>query len=734
MKFLGASLLALFLLQLAVWCGVCIHLLMLFSSRFRTSGAVLQCHNCQTTCDDQALFCPECGLALNDEAELTDPANSPSLVWHTAAPISEADLMQNSQQRLKIQRKLGEGAMGIVYEAFDTTLNRKVAVKLLPLNQNKDTKAVKRFQREAQMAGALQHPNIIAVYDIGFFDEVPYFTMALMEGGSLEDRIDQRIDWIEACRIVRDLADAVDYANRKGVIHRDIKPANIMFDAQGTPTLVDFGIARVVDQAKLTATQAMLGTPYYISPEQATGGALGPPSDLYSLGSLFFQMLTGRPVFVADNSLGVIFKHIKEAPPRPSSFQPDLPKALDKIVLKLLEKNPKKRYPNGAKLVADLEMRFPEIFGNRSLTAEDHTKTWAGLALEDEPPPADASLYQEAAHSVDTTLSDATVDAPTPRPQPRRQSKATSKRLAWLSVAGFFVLLFLGAGFVLVKPWLHSSSEQPPLVPITQDPPPETIVSPEDLAKAKWRREVLDAFEFVPWVEVRPGSFMMGSRINLRKDEMDVHRVYLSGFGIMQTEVTQELWQAVMRTNPACRRGASLPVEQVSWDEIQTFIAKVNQVLPYEVGLPTEAQWEYAARADRKGMFSGSIFGRSPKKVAWYQENSEGRTHAVAGREPNDWGIHDMLGNVWEWCADYYDEAYYEFSPDQDPKGPAQGFERVLRGGSWNEPVGQTRVANRHHLPPQAKDCAVGFRLVRVGADAEPAINDPALSNPAIDE
>ncbi len=733
MKLLGASSVALFLEQLGIWCGVCIAFCCRIFS-FRTSGAVLQCKNCQTTCDDHALFCQECGLALNDEADLTDPANSPSLVWQTAAPISETELMQNSQQRLKIQRKLGEGAMGIVYEAFDSTLNRKVAVKLLPLNQNKDAKAVKRFQREAQMAGALQHPNIIAVYDIGFFEEVPYFTMALMEGGSLEDRIDERIDWIEACRIVRDLADAVDYANRKGVIHRDIKPANVMFDAQGTPTLVDFGIARVVDQAKLTATQAMLGTPYYISPEQATGGALGPPSDLYSLGSLFFQMLTGRPVFVADNSLGVIFKHIKEAPPRPSSFQPDLPKALDKIVLKLLEKNPKKRYADGAKLVADLEARFPEIFGNRSLTAEDHTKTWAGLALEEKP--ADASLYQEAGHSVDTGLVDETVDAPTPRPAPARRREGVRKRLTLIMLAGFFGVLSLGVGFVLVKPWLFSHSDSPPVGSIKQDPPEETetIVSQKDLAKAKWRREVLDAFEFVPWVEVNPGSFMMGSRINLRKDEMDVHRVYLSGFGIMQTEVTQELWQAVMRTNPSCRRGASLPVEQVSWDDIQAFITKVNEVLPYEVGLPTEAQWEYAARADRKGMFSGSIFGRSPKKVAWYQENSEGRTHAVAGREPNDWGIHDMLGNVWEWCADYYDAAYYEFSPDQDPTGPAQGFERVLRGGSWSEPVGQTRVANRHHLPPHAKDCSVGFRLVRTGAETEPAINDPALKSPAIDE
>ncbi|CAM2007560.1 Non-specific serine/threonine protein kinase [Acanthopleuribacter pedis] len=634
--------------------------------------------------------------------------------------------MQNSQQRLKIQRKLGEGAMGLVYEAFDTTLNRKVAVKILPLNQNKDGKAVKRFQREAQMAGALQHPNIIAVFDIGFFEEVPYFTMALMEGGSLEERLEQGLDWVESCRIIRDLADAVDYANRKGVIHRDIKPANVMFDGQGTATLVDFGIARVVDQAKLTATQAMLGTPYYVSPEQATGGTIGPPSDLYSLGSLFFQMLTGRPVFQADNSLQVIFKHIKETPPRPRSFRPELPAALDDIVLKLLQKDPKKRYQSGGRLVRDLEAQFPEIFGHRDLTAEEHTKTWSGVDLEGSDLETDPSVYQEAMRSIDEAAIPETADTgETPAP---RRAEATTKRRVLAPLLLVALLALLGIGWVFLKPWLGDAPTVEPGTGSDGEETTETIVSQAELEQARWRKQVESALEELAWVEVQPGQFLMGSRAKLEKDERTVHRVHLNGFGIMQTEVTQALWQLVMREDPSCRRGTALPVEQVSWNEVQVFISKVNQVLPYEVALPTEAQWEFAARAGYKGNMITGMFGRSPKKEAWYADNSDGRTHAVAGREPNAWGIHDMLGNVWEWCSDYYGEDYYEFSPERNPTGPAQGFERVVRGGSFQEPQGRTRFANRHHLPPDTKDCAVGFRLVRVGAEQQPAINTPALN------
>lgn len=217
----------------------------------------------------------------------------------------------------------------------------------------------------------------------------------------------------------------------------------------------------------------------------------------------------------------------------------------------------------------------------------------------------------------------------------------------------------------------------------------------------------------IEFVAVEPGEFLMGCRspdADCGDDERPAHPVRLSrGFEIGKYEVTQAQWTAVMGTNPSHFRGPALPVESVSWNEARRFIAKLNRAGdPYLYRLPTEAEWEYAARA---GDSSPPL--RALDDIAWHGANSAERTHEVGTKRPNAWGLHDMLGNVWEWCSDWYGADYYRMSPDSDPRGPSRGAFRVMRGGSWYRYMWFIRTSARFRDSPDAAYRHVGFRCVR---------------------
>jgi len=211
-------------------------------------------------------------------------------------------------------------------------------------------------------------------------------------------------------------------------------------------------------------------------------------------------------------------------------------------------------------------------------------------------------------------------------------------------------------------------------------------------------------------VTVTGGTFQMGSASG-NSYEQPVHDVKLNDFAIGQTEVTQELWEAVMGTNPSNFRGSKLPVEKVSWNDCQTFITKLNQLTGKTFRLPTEAEWEFAARGGNQSngyTYSGS---NTIDDVAWYSDNSESKTHVVATKAPNELGLYDMTGNVWEWCQDWYGSDYYSSSVINNPTGPTSGSYRVLRGGSWDYIDTRCRVANRGYGAPTSSVYRIGLRL-----------------------
>ncbi|MDY7080152.1 MAG: protein kinase [Chloroflexota bacterium] len=258
--------------------------------------------------------------------------------------------------KYRLIAKVGQGGMAQVYKAYQSDLNRYVAIKVLHPHLTEDEGFAARFRREARAIAALDHPYILHVYDFDTDGELAFLVMEYLEGTSLKSLLrdldcrDERMDLEKVGRIVGALADALDHAHRQGTVHRDIKPSNVFITASGRPVLTDFGVARMLDATVITESGGTLGTPAYMSPEQGRGEPGDARSDIYALGVLLYQLCTGRLPFDADTPYAVILKHITVPLPAPRSVQPDLPEAVERVILKSLAKNPDDRYQTAGEL------------------------------------------------------------------------------------------------------------------------------------------------------------------------------------------------------------------------------------------------------------------------------------------------------------------------------------------------------------------------------------------------
>ncbi|NUS96038.1 MAG: serine/threonine protein kinase, partial [Gemmatimonadaceae bacterium] len=249
-----------------------------------------------------------------------------------------------------LQGEIGRGGMSVVYRARDMRLNRTVAIKVLPPELAYDPAIRTRFTREAQTSAQLSHANIVPIYDVGERDGLAYFVMGMVTGGNLAEHLarEPRQPIEEVRRLLCEIADALAYAHVRGVIHRDIKPDNILLDAdRGRAMVTDFGIARAMEAGtRLTLTGIAVGTPTYMSPEQALGEReVDGRSDIYSLGVVAYEMLTGRVPFTAGNSMALLLKHVGERPPSIAELRPDAPKALREVIERAMMKTPEDRWP-----------------------------------------------------------------------------------------------------------------------------------------------------------------------------------------------------------------------------------------------------------------------------------------------------------------------------------------------------------------------------------------------------
>jgi eukaryotic-like serine/threonine-protein kinase len=278
--------------------------------------------------------------------------------------VAEVEVGSVVDGRYRVLAKLGGGGMADVWLAEDTHLQRRIALKVLHRRLAQDREFVMRFQREAESAAGLQHPNVVSVFDRGEWEGTYYIAMQYVEGPTLKQLIDSGITVEQAVAVIRQVLQAAGYAHRQGIVHRDLKPQNVIVDPEGKAVVTDFGIARA-GVSEITQTGSVMGTPHYLSPEQAQGFDVTAVSDLYSIGVMLYEALTGRVPFEGESAVAVAMKQVSQMPQRPSSIQPRVSPALDAVVMRALEKDPGQRFQSADAFIAALDqaMREPGAAG-----------------------------------------------------------------------------------------------------------------------------------------------------------------------------------------------------------------------------------------------------------------------------------------------------------------------------------------------------------------------------------
>ena len=398
----------------------------------------MDCTHCHTPLPDEARFCFKCGSDLSGGGVKTI--------------VRPRDVTAELQDRLTrvlsgrytVQRLLGAGGMGAVFLADDLTLERPVAIKVLPPDMSRDESVVARFHREAKTAAKLDHPNIIPIHRVESESGLHYFVMKYVTGRSLESILDagQPLPIPFAIRTLTEAAAALGHAHARGVVHRDVKPANIMLGADDQVVLTDFGISKVGDlTAQLTQTGMIIGTPHYMAPEQATGRTVDGRADQYSLAVLGHQLFTGKLLFSGDSAHTVIYRHVSEQPPRVASLRPDVPAAVDAALDRALRKEPDERFA----------------------TMEEFARALRGESVGAAP-----------ARPATRALNAATVRMTQPLPRARR-----SRRPAVIAA----VAVILAAGALGASKVLRRSSTAPTATPtdVAALPPPSAPPNPATL-------------------------------------------------------------------------------------------------------------------------------------------------------------------------------------------------------------------------------------------------------------
>ena len=343
-----------------------------------------------------------------------------------------SELIGKTLGQYQIVEQIGVGGMATIFKAYQPSIDRYVAVKILPSQLAEDENFVKRFAHEAKAIAALEHPHILPVHDFGTEGKLNYMVMRYVEGGTLSNLMGKSIPHERIVQIVGNVARALDYAHEQGVIHRDIKPSNILIDKHGEVLLTDFGIAKMVEgssSTQLTAAGSILGTPAYMSPEQAQGQKIDGRSDIYSLGVVLYELLTGRPPYEAETPFAIVLKHINDPLPPPRSVKPDIPEPFERVVLKAMSKDPTQRFETASDMEQALQKALKESEGRMVVT---------------DPPTVNAALMEDTQlHPIET--------------QPK-----TGKSMSPFLIGGIIAVVLLclfGVGGAVVFGFLSSSGE-----------------------------------------------------------------------------------------------------------------------------------------------------------------------------------------------------------------------------------------------------------------------------------
>jgi len=357
--------------------------------------------------------------------------------------------------RYEIEYAIGGGGMADVYLAKDLILDRSVAVKMLKTQFSKDDDFIRRFRREAQSATSLSHPNVVNIYDVGEEEDLYYIVMEYVEGQTLKDYIQEhgKLTVHETVRILKQITSAVSHAHDNHIVHRDLKPHNILMSLDGTAKVTDFGIARAISEATITHTNSVLGSVHYLSPEQARGGQVTYKSDLYSLGVVTYEMLTGEVPFTGDTAVSVAIKHLQEPLPLLRDVVSDIPQSIENLVIKATAKDPALRYESAEEMINELSTILDPSRLNESpfvipVPDDDMTKSVPIVGTKSEMD-TDQTMVHSNSKARDTT-------GDKKKSPPPKNKKRGAKFWVKISILAFFFLIgLIFVAFYLIPSWLH---------------------------------------------------------------------------------------------------------------------------------------------------------------------------------------------------------------------------------------------------------------------------------------
>jgi len=414
------------------------------------AGSMMECLKCHTPLPNGSKFCYACGADVTGGGTMGASAGGIEALMQRLQRLVEG--------KYKVERMLGKGGMGAVFLAHDLTLERQVAIKVLPPDISMDEHIVKRFQQEAKTSAKLDHTNIIPIYRVESEGGLNYFVMKYIEGTSLEDVLDQKqpltIDYIQ--RVLWEAGCALGHAHQRGVVHRDVKPANIMFDHDGRVMLTDFGISKALQAATgFTGTGMIIGTPHYMAPEQAKGGTVDGRADQYSMGVVAYRMLTGELPYTGDSVHTILYKHIFEEVPSAGAKRSDAPPFLTAAVSRSLSKEPDQRF-------ATMEEFATAVWPEQPVATP---KAGSASKSPRRPPPRPA---RTASADAPTEMTNAPT-TPIPRAGMKIPAGKKKQRSSVGMVVGALVVVAAGVGGYLA---LGTKSEPPPRGSLPPAPPP----------------------------------------------------------------------------------------------------------------------------------------------------------------------------------------------------------------------------------------------------------------------
>jgi formylglycine-generating enzyme required for sulfatase activity/tRNA A-37 threonylcarbamoyl transferase component Bud32 len=659
-------------------------------------------------CDARAIDahlddCPACRAALDRlESALLRPfaaiKEPPQTMLDWSAPaycrlVADAKALQSSPDDLTLPHTLGNyqlleligsGGMGRVYRAVHQRLKKTVAVKLVAPGLVRTPEVRQRFHREMEAVGRLTSPHIVTAHDAAEADGRDFLVMEFVEGETLSQIVQDRgpMTIHDALDATLQAARGLDHAHSAGIVHRDVKPGNLLRTADGSIKVLDLGLASFQsgesNTCSLTATgNAIMGTAAFMAPEQAIRSAdADERADVYSLGCTLFFLLTGKFPYDADTAMGMLAAHRERPTPSVRVQRGECPAAVDAFVGRMLAKKPHDRPATMKQVIAELQ-RLQEPTSLRTAAPGSGAARRFVLGLI-----------------------------------------AASILLPAMGLALWFSGAFAGN-------------------------PKQNADGPGFLTPRK------DATPMIELASIPAGKFFMGASDSDKhasanekpRREIKINHAFFLG----KTEITQAQYEEVMGTNPAAfsKKGqhrervkdmdkSKHPVESVSWLDAVRFCNRLSErhgLQPYYkiagdvvtikggtgYRLPTEAEWEYACRADTTSTWHFGENQADLKDHAWFDANSGDRTHPVGEKKANSFGLFDMYGNVPEWCWDRYDAEYYKDAPSSDPPGAGVGRYRVYRGGAWNTVLPRTsaRVALGLTYGAEGSPNIIGFRVAR---------------------